>query len=152
MQLCGSGEESGRCWVQCCRPGWPSPRGPLSLRQDHLGPKLLLGGSGGEGPAWGGPQVLLRGAFSPSWPHKQPWSFPASLASHTITPCRPDPCDQQGGGAEKGLGGLPPGWPHPPSTSPPFSLAFRAPRPHQIPRWEGSLPTDPTGGARLPFQ
>ena len=64
----------------CSHRHTPGPRGPLSLRQDHLGPRLLLGGSGGEGPAGEPPRssfmLSSREHFSP-WPHRQPLEFPS---------------------------------------------------------------------------
>lgn len=122
------------------------PPGPPQPQAGPSGPKLLLGGSGDEGTAQGGPQVLLRGHFSPFLTTQAALGVSQPPLLHTITPRRPDPCDESKEGAEKAQGASP-GWPSPL----PCLTCFWSPPP-EIPWWDGSSPQDPTGGGQLPFQ
>ena len=118
----------------------------------------------GPGFFWEGPEVRVLPGSPPGPPScclavntspllghtGSPWSFPASLAPHTITPRRPDPCHTARKGSREGPRGLPPGRPHPPSTSPLFSLAFGAPTPDST--VGGEPPCRPPWGHQAPLQ
>ena len=108
------------------------------------GPKVRVLPGSPPGP----PSCCLPVNTSPLGHTGSPWSFPASLAPHTITPRRPDPCHTARRGSREGPRGLPPGQPHPPSMSPLFSPAFGAPTPDST--VGGEPPCRPPGGARLP--